>query len=138
MNGIGIFELLIYLTLTGIIVAINTIGLGEIQHKLAIDVKTEARKIEQFLTESQLMAFHSKRKFKLEILDKNFQLLQNERVKGSLKLNEKLTHKISTKEEKIYFYPSGISSPGKVKITKDSQSCEVIISLRSRIRTQCI
>jgi prepilin-type N-terminal cleavage/methylation domain-containing protein len=141
MKGVTLVELMLAMTLGGVIAAYTHFSIQEIIEKNA--VHSAATSLEVLLQGS----YEASQYFGTQFL-----LIKN--IKGDFVATDSVTHSyplsINTKHivlysihsslrnsEAIQFHPNGYTSPGRIELHSKNYSCILRISMRGRVRREC-
>ncbi len=138
-SGYSLTDLLLWLTIVGIIVGIAApSGMHSLQKKL---LKFEAYRLARFAERLALKATQTGCNYEL-VIDRDFYLGKSEECIVSkaerIELHPGFSLEMGGNNSNVIrLYKSGVATPATILVTAKNQLCKVSISLRGRIKDSC-
>lgn len=134
--GFGMLELLISLSVLSIVLGLSLPSIRNLQDKRA--VKSESQKLAGLIENYLLFAIQSENTVFLDLNTNSYQFATANQQLYSAEITHNLNISSSSALPiQLKFYKSGVSSPKTIFINSENFSCQIIISLRSRVTSSC-
>ncbi|MCB0320503.1 MAG: prepilin-type N-terminal cleavage/methylation domain-containing protein [Bdellovibrionales bacterium] len=134
-NGFSLLEMLISLSLLSVLFALSLPQFSKLKRDTAVSESTH--RIKLLIEEAILVAQATATKHVVQITQQ--QVIISRYGAGSPESSISLPPGITlfSNSSSFQIASSGVVQPKRVLVVSDSQYCEIVISLRGRVRTQC-
>lgn len=134
-NGYSLIELWLVLGLVAILLCAGAASLQSTVESQAL--KSETKQIVSLLDNLSVRAMQHEKDIRLEIQSTGYAGYSNNIcfLQGTLPRPLKF-EEASTKS--LLFLKNGVSSPGTLRLSDGKRTCLIILSLRGRVRSQCL
>ena len=133
-RGYSLLEVVITLALTSIILGISVPSFNMLQH---LSLREDAWKTVSVVTRAKNLALLKAADYyvlfqplSVTIVTERGQIISSQRVRASLQMRGEDSFR-------IVFSQNGVTSPTTLNLTHGGRSCQVIITLRGRVRSSC-
>ena len=137
LKGFSLLELIIALGITAIAGTTATLQISGIHHRSVL--RAEATSIQMLLEESYLAALAYQHEVLVHLeAQRVYTSLNHVRTRGSHTLRKNVSLVLAPGQSStIQFHPSISATPATLTLQSHALTCQIIISLRGRIRTTC-
>ncbi|MCB0328122.1 MAG: hypothetical protein KDD70_00625 [Bdellovibrionales bacterium] len=137
-TNVGGLTLLEFIVSIGLSVTFVWLSIPELKETLAqFQLQLQANEVASFLEEAKALASSERETVQVLYSNKQFTLRKelDMNVRRTITLPSDLS--LVAPAQPLSFYSSQVNSPARVLLQQGEAFCEVIISLRGRIRTEC-